>query len=512
MSLPDADWAHPTDVETFVVIGGDAAGMSAASKAKRDDPDLEVVVFERGQWVSYSACGMPYYVEGEVEELSDLVAREPETFIEDQGIDLRREREVTAVDPTGQGPGGTVTVRDRETGRTTEQPYDALLIATGASPTTPPVPGTDLENVFTLRSLDEAHAVREAVAGGREGAAAASAGYADAMVDTGPAATFLVDRADDGDAADDGEGGTETVRTAGIVGAGYVGLEMADALHSRGLEVHVFQRSGHVLSGYEADVARAVEAHLRDHGVHLHLGTPVEGLAGDDGRVRAVETPDGAVDVDVVVVGTGVAPNVEVATAVGAETGASGALRVDDYNRTSLPDVYAAGDCVEVEHLVTGTPAYVPLALTANRHGRAVGMTVAGAPEPGGGVVGTAITKVVDMEVARTGLSDPDEARAAGFDPVSRTITTRSRASYYPGGAPITVQLMGCRSTGRLLGGAIAGRDRAGKRIDTVATALHEGLTVGAVERLDLAYAPPFSPTWDPVLTAAKVLRGALAD
>jgi NADPH-dependent 2,4-dienoyl-CoA reductase/sulfur reductase-like enzyme len=510
MSLPDADWAHPTDVETFVVIGGDAAGMSAASKAKRDDPDLDVIVFERGRWVSYSACGIPYYVEGEVEALSDLVARDPETFIDEQGIDLRRGREVTAIDPAGRTRGGTVTVRDRESGTTTDQPYDALLIATGAAPTTPPVPGTDLENVFTLRSLDEAHAVREAVAGGREGADAASAGYADAMVDGGPAAQFLVDRTDaDGGAP---EGGTEPVRTAGIVGAGYVGLEMADALHSRGLEVHVFQRSGHVLSGYERDVARAVEAHLRDHGVHLHLETPVEGLAEADGRVRAVETPDGSVDVDVVVVGTGVAPNVELATAVGAETGASGALRIDDYNRTTLPDVYAAGDCVEVEHLVTGEPAYVPLALTANRHGRAVGMTVAGAPEPGGGVVGTAITKVVDMEVARSGLSDPDEAREAGFDPVSRTITTRSRASYYPGGAPITVQLMGCRSSGRLLGGAIAGQDRAGKRIDTVATALHEGLTVGAVERLDLAYAPPFSPTWDPVLTAAKVLRGELTD
>jgi NADPH-dependent 2,4-dienoyl-CoA reductase/sulfur reductase-like enzyme len=276
--------------------------------------------------------------------------------------------------------------------------------------------------------------------------------------------------------------------------------------------VHVFQRSGHVLSGYEPEVARAVESHLTDHGVHLHLDTPVEGLVGTNGRVTAVETPDGAVDVDVVVVGTGVEPNVSLATAVGADTGESGALAVDDYNRTSLPNVYAAGDCVEVEHLVTGEPAYVPLALTANRHGRAVGMTVAGDPEPGGGVVGTAITKVVDMEVARTGISDPDLARAAGFDPVSRTITTRSRASYYPGGSPITIQLMACRSTERLLGASIAGRDRAGKRIDTVATALHERLTVDEVERLDLAYAPPFSPTWDPVLTAAKVLNGDLQE
>jgi NADPH-dependent 2,4-dienoyl-CoA reductase/sulfur reductase-like enzyme len=477
-------------VETFVVVGGDAAGMSAASKARRENPDLEVVAFERGDWVSYSACGMPYYVEGEVPELSDLVAREPETFVEEQGIDLRTRHEVIGIDADAR----TVTVRDRDADRTFEQPYDALLYATGARPTTPPVEGTDLECVFTLRSLDEAHAIREALErddGGRQGVS-----FGDATVETGPAADFLVER---------------EPRTVGVVGAGYVGLEMADALHSRGLDVHVFQRSGHVLSPYDDEVAVAVEEHLREHGVRLHLGTPVTGLRGDGaGEVEAVETPDGPVAVDMVVVGTGVRPNAELAVEAGAETGASGALVVDDHNRTTLPDVYAAGDCVEVEHLVTGERAYVPLALTANRHGRAVGTTVAGTPTRGGGVVGTAITKVVDMEVARTGLTDPEEAREAGFDPVSRTITTRSRASYYPGGAPITVQLAACASTGRLLGASLAGTDRAGKRIDTVAAALHEGATVDDLERYDLAYAPPFSPTWDPVLTAAKVLNGSI--
>jgi NADPH-dependent 2,4-dienoyl-CoA reductase/sulfur reductase-like enzyme len=490
MALPDAGWAHP-EVETFVVVGGDAAGMSAASKARREAPDLDVVVLERGDWVSYSACGIPYYVEGEVPRLEDLVARRPETFVEEQGVDLRTRHEVTAVDPGAR----TVTVRDRDAGETFEQGYDALLYATGARPTTPPVEGTDLECVFTLRSLDEAHAIREALErdehGGRE-----AAGFGDATVEAGPTADFLLER---------------EPRTAGVVGAGYVGLEMADALRSRGLEVHVFQRSGHVLSRYDEEVAVAVEEHLREHGVHLHLGTPVTGLRGDaGGEVAAVETPDGSVDVDVVVVGTGVEPATELAVEAGAETGESGALVVDDYNRTTLPDVYAAGDCVEVEHLVTGERAYVPLALTANRHGRAVGTTVAGTPTRGGGVVGTAITKVVDVEVARTGLTDPERASEAGFDPVSRTITTRSRASYYPGGAPITVHLMACASTGRLLGASVAGTDRAGKRIDVVAAALHNEATVDELERYDLAYAPPFSPTWDPVLTAAKVLNGSV--
>jgi NADPH-dependent 2,4-dienoyl-CoA reductase/sulfur reductase-like enzyme len=237
----------------------------------------------------------------------------------------------------------------------------------------------------------------------------------------------------------------------------------------------------------------------------------VTGLVDDGtGEVRAVDTPDGEVPVDMVVVGTGVRPTVELAVEAGAETGDSGALVVDDYNRSTLPDVYAAGDCVEVEHVVTGEPDYVPLALTANRHGRAVGTTVAGEPTRGGGVVGTAITKVVDMEVGRTGVTDPETAREHGFDPVSRTITTRSRASYYPGGAPITIQLMACDGTGQLLGASIAGRDRAGKRIDTVAAALHNRATVDELERYDLAYAPPFSPTWDPVLTAAKVLNGTI--
>jgi NADPH-dependent 2,4-dienoyl-CoA reductase/sulfur reductase-like enzyme len=318
------------------------------------------------------------------------------------------------------------------------------------------------------------------------------------MADSGAAATL----------ADDTGGGPATVA---IVGAGYVGVEMADALHARGLTVHVFQRSGHVLSAYDDEVAVAVEEHLREHGVRLHLGTPVTGLAdAGDGTVGAVETDGERVAVDAVVVGTGVRPNVELAREAGAETGASGALVVDDYNRSTLSNVYAAGDCAEAEHVVTGDPAYVPLALTANRHGRAVGATVAGDPTRGGGVVGTAITKVVDVEVARTGVTDPEAAREAGFDPVSRTITTRSRASYYPGGAPITVQLMACDTTGRLLGASIAGTDRAGKRIDAVAAALHNGATVDEFERYDLAYAPPFSPTWDPVLTAAKVLNGTI--
>ncbi|MFD1515361.1 FAD-dependent oxidoreductase [Halomarina rubra] len=468
--------------ETFVVVGGDAAGMSAASKAKRDAPALDVVVFEKGGYVSYSACGMPYYIEGTVEDLDELVAVTPEEFVDERGIDLRLYHEVLAVDPETR----TVTVRGEDD--TFEQSYDHLLLATGAAATTPPVDGTDLSCVFTLRSLDEAHAIRERLDGGPDETL-------DLDRDGQAVASFLTDR---------------DPRRIGVVGAGYVGLEMADVLRARGCDVHLFQRSAHVLSGYDADVATVVEDHLRELGVTLHLGVSVTGLAADAGEVSAVETEEGSVPVDMVVVGTGVRPRTDLAVDAGVELGETGAIATDAYRRTNRPDVYAAGDCAEVHHVVADEPRYVPLALAANRHGRAVGRTVAGDPTVGGGVVGTAVTKVGDLEVARTGLTDAEDARSLGFDPVARTITAGSRASYYPGRAPITVRMVADRDSGKLLGAGMVGADVVAKRIDTVATALHAGMTVAEVERLDLAYAPPFSTVWDPVLTAAKVLAGAL--
>ncbi len=479
-----------------MVVGGDAAGMSAASKAKRDAPEVDAVVFEKGDWVSYSACGMPYYIEGSVESLSDLVAVDPREFVEERDIDLRLRHEVTGIDPERE----TVTVRNER--GSFDQPYDSLLIATGARATAPPVAGTDLGCVFTLRSLDEARAIREA--------AERSEANGDA-----PREPVGPDRKPP-EEADPDEDVSAFLRArdpavVGIVGGGYVGLELADALYERGLEVHLFQRSPHVLGPYADAVAEVVENHLRDRGVRLHLGTPVTGLAGD-ADVSAVETPDGSVPVDMAILGTGVAPNVELAAEAGVRLGGTGAIATDPYNRTNLDDVYAAGDCAEVQHLITDAPTYVPLALTANRHGRAVGRTVAGRPTKGGGVVGTAVAKVMELEVARTGLTDPDEARDAGFEPVERTITTGSRASYDPGRAPITIHVAADAPTGRLLGASMVGADRVAKRIDTVATALHAGMTLDEVERLDLSYAPPFSPVWDPVLTAAKVLNGALPE
>jgi NADPH-dependent 2,4-dienoyl-CoA reductase/sulfur reductase-like enzyme len=284
---------------------------------------------------------------------------------------------------------------------------------------------------------------------------------------------------------------------------------MAEAFDAHDLDVHLFQRPERLLPPFGEAQAERVADTLREHGVTLHLNTAVEKLAGEE-SVEAVVTDGERIPVDTAVVGIGVEPNTALLDGSGVELGASGAVATDDYGRTSRENVYAAGDCAEDRHAVTGDPGWVPLGLTANRAGRAVGQTVAGTPMPVGDIAGTAVVKAFEMECGRTGIIDHGRAREAGFDPVSETVTAGSRSGYYPGSAETTVTLTADRGTGRLLGGSIAGEDRAAIRIDTLATALDGDTTVAELERLDLAYAPPFSPVWDPVLVAAKVLNGTL--
>jgi NADPH-dependent 2,4-dienoyl-CoA reductase/sulfur reductase-like enzyme len=446
--------------DTLVVVGGDAAGLSAASKARREDPEMDVVVFEKGQWVSYAACGMPYYVKGDVAELEDLIALTPEEIREERGIDLRTGHEVVGVDTESQ----TVTVA--ADGETFDQAYDHLLIGTGASAVVPPFDGTDLDGVFTIHDMDEADAIERYVTEG-------------------------------------------TPESAAIVGGGYVGIEMAEALSARGLDVSLYEMLPNVLQPFGEAVADVVEDHLRDQGVDLHLDTAVAGFAGE-GRVDEVHLDGGdSHSADIAIVGVGVKPNAALAENAAIERGPTGAIATDEYGRTSAANVYAAGDCAEDFHVVTGEPEHVPLALTANRAGRAIGQTVTGSPTVVGETAGTAIVKAFDLGAARTGIVDEERARDAGFDPVSVTITDATRPHYYPGNEEIQVMLVADRETGAVLGGSVVGRDGA-KRIDTVATALHGGLTVTELQNADLAYAPPFSPVWDPVLTAAKVLAGKL--
>jgi NADPH-dependent 2,4-dienoyl-CoA reductase/sulfur reductase-like enzyme len=468
--------------DPFVAIGGDAAGLSAASKLKREDPDREVIVFEKGSWVSYAHCGTPYYVKGEVETLEDLLSLSPEE-IEKRGIDLRRHHEVVGVDTdaktvTVEGPDGTF-----------RQAYGDLLVATGARAATGPFNVDALPGAFTLHGLDSAAAIRAYLTPPDEFDPGAVSAYAD---------RDAIER----------YGHLVPPERAAVVGGGYVGVEMAEALVTRGLDVTLFQRSGSILPPFGEAVGETVTDHLHEHGVTVRTDTAVSGIEGED-RVETVVHDDGRLDAGLAIVGIGIRPNVEFLEGA-LDLGDSGAIATDEYGRTSVPNVHAAGDCAETPHAVTGDPEWVPLGLTANRAGRAIGQTVTGNPEPVGEIVGTALVKAFDLGAGRAGIVDEDRARAAGFDPVAKTITAGSRSGYYPGAAEMTVTLVGDRKSGRLLGGATVGEDRAAKRVDTVATALSAGLTVPEVERLDLGYAPPFSPVWDPVLVAAKVLSGDL--
>jgi NADPH-dependent 2,4-dienoyl-CoA reductase/sulfur reductase-like enzyme len=455
--------------------------MSAASKAKRDDPSSNVVVFEKGEWVSYGACGLPYYIKGEIQSLDELVSITPDEFREQRDIDLRTGHEVVDIDPDDR----TVTARgDGEV----VQEYDHLLVSTGAQAVRPPIDGLDREGVYTLGSMSDGKELREYVGRARS---------EDDLQqpDRGPACEFL-----------------ETCNgPVGIVGGGYIGVEMAEALAANDFEVHLFQRGDRVLKSFSEATSEAVLDHLSERNVAVNLDAEVEELAGSD-AIEAVVTSDDRVPVEMVLVGTGVRPRTELAEEAGIELGETGAIAADAYRETNLPDVYAAGDCAEAEHVVTGEPTYVPLALTANRHGRAIGRTVAGTPTEGGGVAGTAAVKAFEMEAARTGILDHRTAREAGFDPVTETVDAKSRAGYYPAGGTVTVTLTADRESGRVLGGSLTSEygEGAVHRSHALVGGVTEGITVDELSDYDLAYAPPFNTTWDPVLTAAKVLDGHL--
>ena len=440
----------------LVIIGGDAAGMSAAAQARRmmSTGELEIVAFERGPRTSYAACGLPYLVGRLVDTPELLIARTPEQH-RANGIDVRIHHEVTAIDAKAS----TVTVRGLDTGREAVEPYDELLIGTGASGIAPPWPGIDADGVLQLRTLEDAAEVER-------------------RLDAG-------------------------ARRAVVVGAGYIGLEVAEALLERGLDVTAIERlearMGAVL---DADMAAGVADAMRAAGIILRLGNAVTGFTTADGRVSAVETATGPVAADLVVIGLGVRPNVDLARAAGIGVGEAGGVIVDDHLRTGTPHVWAAGDCVESYHRITGRAVVVALGTHANKQGRVAGTNIAGGDADFAGVLGTAITKFRNLEIGRTGLTEA-EAGAAGFDAVGVITEASSRARYYPGAQRMRIKIVAERRTGRLLGAQIVGGEGAGKRIDVLATALWNGMTVEAVGGMDLSYAPPFSPVWGPVLLAA---------
>lgn len=441
----------------ILVIGGVAGGMSAATRAKRVNPDLDVIVLERDRFVSYGACGLPYWIAGVVPDHQRLIVYTPDYFRQQRGIDVRTQTEAVEIRPGER----VVIARDRQTGETSKIGYDRLVIATGAVPLRPPLPGIERQNIFVLRSLTDGLRLQE----------------------------MLV---------------REKPRRAVILGAGYIGLEMAEALVARGLQVTLIEALDRVLGGLtEPDVSRLVEEELTAKGVRLLLTTKALAFDGDAAqRLRQVVTSQGErIETDLVVIGVGIRPNVDLAREAGIALGPTGAIAVDERQETNVIGVYAVGDCSETKHLVTGRPTWMPLGPAANKQGRVAGDNVAGRRAAFPGLVGTAVVKVFDLEVARTGLSLA-EAQKSGFKARSVTVTASSRAGYYPGAAPLTIALVFDEESHRVLGAQIVGREGAAKRIDVFATALHARLTLEQMAYLDLSYAPPFAPVWDPILIA----------
>jgi len=475
--------------EKLIIIGGVAAGMSAAAKARRTNRDLEIVVYEMSGYISYGACGFPYFIKGDIPHIEDLIVRTPEQMAE-QGITALVHHEVVAINQAQK----TVRVLNHTTGEEFIDHWDKLILAAGASVTKPSIPGIQLPGVFTLRTVEDAIAIRR----------------------------WLVE---------------EKPKRGVIVGAGYIGMEMAEALRAHDVDVTIVDMASQVMHTLDADMAELVRAEMDAQDVKICLQQPVQSFVGpaqvedvvrqvtarfdmlndrdklsdpsveklSDGlRVREVVTQDHVFPADIVIFGIGSRPNVAIAEAAGMRMGTTGAIAVDAEQRTSIPDIWAAGAVAEVFHLPLQTHTYIPLATTANKQGRIAGTNAAGGLARFGGVVGTAVVKTFDLTIASTGLNEK-YALAAGLDADSVMIKASSRAHYMPGSEPIHVKLVYEKSSQRVLGAQMIGKDGVAKRIDVVAAGLKSAWSLKEFASLDLAYAPPFAPVWDPILVAANV-------
>jgi NADPH-dependent 2,4-dienoyl-CoA reductase/sulfur reductase-like enzyme len=443
--------------ERLVVIGGDAAGMSAATQARNRRPDLEIVALEKGRWTSYSACGIPYVVGGDVVSIEQLVARTPQQFRDGHRIDVRTEHEATNVDLAAR----TIEVRDRSHGRTFTLGFDILHIATGAAPRRPPVPGIDLPHVHGVQTLEDAAELLDDVRSGR-------------------------------------------ARHVVVIGGGYVGLELAEAFVKRRAHVTIVERGPQLMGRLDPDMGSLVTAACRKEGITVRLDEQAEAIEGD-----AVVTDQRSIPAELVILGLGVDPESRLAADAGIVLGARGAIDVDRRQQTSAEGVWAAGDCCQSRFILTGDPVHVALGTVANKQGRVAGINIGGGYATFPGVVGTAVTKLCSLEIGRTGVTET-EARRAGFGFVVARTETTTRAGYYPGTGPMTVKLLAELGAGRVLGAQIIGAEGAGKRIDVIATAITAGMTVEDLIGLDLSYAPPFSSVWDPVQVAARQANRAL--
>jgi NADPH-dependent 2,4-dienoyl-CoA reductase/sulfur reductase-like enzyme/rhodanese-related sulfurtransferase len=446
-----------------VVVGGVAAGMSAAARSRRLSEGAEIVVIERTEHVSFANCGLPYHIGGEIEHREALLLQTPQTLAETLNLDVRIGHEVTAIDRARR----TVEVTELQTGRRYTEAYDRLVLCPGAHPIRPPLPGIDHPRIHTLRNIEDMDAIiRDLQA---------------------------------------------QARRAVVIGGGYIGVEMAENLRHGGLEVDVVEMANQIMPPLDAEMARDLQYHLEYHGVRLRLGTAAAAFADANGRV-AVTLANGVVlHADIVIMAAGVRPDSKLAQAAGLEVGAQGGIKVDDRMRTSDPNIYAAGDAVEVVDTVSGEPAVVPLAGPGNRQGRIVADHIFGRDTRYGGTQGTAIVKVFEMTGGGTGASEKALKRRG--TPYRKVYLHPSgHASYYPGTAPMHMKVLFSPDEGRLLGAQVVGFDGVDKRIDVLATALRAGMTVFDLEELELAYAPPYGAAKDPVNMAgfigSNLLRG----
>lgn len=451
-------------MKRLLIIGGSDAGISAGLRARVLDPSFEVTLVLADRYPNFSVCGLPFYISGETPDWRSLAHR---TFEElsTAGLKFVMDTRAEAIDPDAQ----QVAVRDAS-GLRRNLEYDRLIVATGAEPIRPSISGTNLDGVYVLHTMDDSFAVRKAATSG--------------------------------------------AKSAVIVGGGYLGLEMADAFSHLDLKTTVVEMASQLMTTVDADLARRIEDELRSHHVRVELNTTIDGIERGRGSLSA-HGPNGFSETaDLVLVVVGVRPNVELAAAAGINLGSRGAIRINRRMETNLTHIYAAGDCAETHHRLMSEPAYLPLGTTAHKQGRIAGENAAGGSVEFAGSLGTQVVKVFDLAVARTGLRDLD-GRAAGFEPLTVGITAPDHKAYYPGARELLIRITGDRRSGRLLGAQIAGdhRGQLAKRIDIVATAIFNKMSVAGLVELDLSYTPPFSSPWDPVQLAAEAwLREQIPD
>ena len=441
-----------------VIVGGVAGGATAAARIRRLDEQAEIVVFERSGYISYANCGLPYYIGDVITDPEELTLQTPESFFSRFRVDMKVRHEVTAIHPERK----TVSVKNLETDEVFEESYDKLILSPGAKPTQPRLPGVGIDKLFTLRTVEDTFRIKEYI-------------------------------------------NQNHPKSAVLAGGGFIGLELAENLRELGMDVTIVQRPKQLMNPFDADMASMIHSEMRKHGVKLALGYTVEGFEERNGGVDVLLKDNAPLHADMVVLAIGVTPDTALAREAGLELGIKGSIVVNDRMETSVPDIYAAGDAVQVKHYVTGEDALISLAGPANKQGRIIADNICGGDSRYLGSQGSSVIKVFDMTAATTGINETN-ARKAGLDVDTVILSPMSHAGYYPGGKVMTMKVVFEKGTYRLLGAQIVGYDGVDKRIDVLATAIHAGLKATQLKDLDLAYAPPYSSAKDPVNMAGFII------